>query len=78
MTNIISFVRVTLQTTPNNGVFEGVVQVTQASSTNSKIIAAVTGYDNISRINTYGKAANCISLTHRYLEKFCTCREAVF
>uniref|UniRef100_A0A914YB69 Uncharacterized protein n=1 Tax=Panagrolaimus superbus TaxID=310955 RepID=A0A914YB69_9BILA len=78
VTNIISFVRVTLQTTPNNGVFEGVVQVTQASSTNSKIIAAITGYDNISRINTYGKAANCISLTHRYLEKFCTCREAGF
>ena len=65
-----------MTTSPGDGVFEGVVQVTQASAVNSTIISAITGYDSISRINSYGQSANCVSLTHRYLEKFCTCKEA--
>uniref|UniRef100_A0A7E4W301 Sulfatase domain-containing protein n=1 Tax=Panagrellus redivivus TaxID=6233 RepID=A0A7E4W301_PANRE len=73
--NVISFVRVTLKATPNDAIFEGVVQITQTSADDPTIISATTSINSISRINAYGQAANCVSLTHRYLEKFCTCIE---
>ncbi|CAD5218426.1 unnamed protein product [Bursaphelenchus okinawaensis] len=70
--SVISFVRLTLKAKPNNALFEASVQVSQTATSESYAVTV----DQISRINSYGLAAKCVSENVRKLEKICTCSES--
>uniref|UniRef100_A0A183TVX8 DUF229 domain-containing protein n=1 Tax=Toxocara canis TaxID=6265 RepID=A0A183TVX8_TOXCA len=74
VTHLVSFIRLTVLTQPNSALFEAVVQITQPDPQRSFYTARTTS-NSISRVNAYGTAADCISATHRPLEKYCTCRK---
>ncbi|CAD5225814.1 unnamed protein product [Bursaphelenchus xylophilus] len=70
--SVISFIRLTLKAQPNNAMFEASVQVTQSDGQTKFSV----NLDQISRINSYGQAAKCVSDGFRKLEKICTCSES--
>lgn len=67
---LISFLRVTLRTEPGGGVFETSMQFDSSGDRPNDF--QIPGGE-ISRINAYGSAGNCVSAIDRRLEKFCFC-----
>lgn len=62
--------QITLQTTPGDGIFETTVKY---MANNDKFIISA---QEISRINKYGNAANCVYMDAPHLRQYCYCRTA--
>lgn len=69
VTAIVSYLRVTFVTSPNNGIYEALVQYFSDQPYSFSVNSG-----DVSRINSYGKDADCISMINRNLEKFCYCK----
>lgn len=80
VTAVVSHLRVTFSTAPNEGVYEALVQYYEASSGGNggeTDLFNATSAD-ISRINPYGHDGDCVSKIDRTLEKFCYCKKGIW
>lgn len=79
VTDLISYIRVTVTTSPGNGTWESLIYAItkdyKSKSTDVDNLTLELKLGDISRINSYGHQGDCMSMVNRHLEKYCYCTQ---